>query len=108
MQSHTKGKLDPSKTIDVVKYATILGNPLQPLFVERWMEALLAGKAPTFENKLEAMCTQGVTLKFLTDKKATVCHPEMKEYKKVLLRVRAVRGFFEWDAVHQRIVEEVG
>ena len=31
----------------------------------------------------------------------------MKDYKKVQARVRAVRGFHEWDGIHERIVQEV-
>ena len=31
----------------------------------------------------------------------------MKDYKKVQARVRAVRGFHEWDGIHERIAQEV-
>ena len=37
---------------------------------------------------------------------ASINHPEMKDYKKVQARVRAVRGFHEWDGIHERIVQE--
>ncbi len=70
MSSVSKGKLDPAKVVDVVKYATILGTPLQPTKVEPWLRALLDSRSPTFQNKLEAVCTQGVTYKFMTDHKA--------------------------------------
>ena len=55
MSIQTKGKLDPSKTVDVLKYALILGNPLNPAFVEPWLLPLLKGAPPTFENKLKAV-----------------------------------------------------
>ena len=72
MQSLTKGKLDPTRGIDIVKYATILGNPMQPLYVEPWLRRLLDKRPPTFQNKLDAICTAGVNLKFFTDQK--VCY----------------------------------
>ena len=67
---------------------------------------MLKGKPPTFNNKLDAITTAGVTQKFLQDHKATIAHPEMNHYKKIVARVRAVRGLGEWLAVHERISEE--
>jgi hypothetical protein len=107
MTVNTAGKLDPKKALDVVKYAVVLGDPLQPNYVESWMRNLLKGAAPTFENKVAAVSTSGVTRKFLEEHKAQIVHPEMNSYKKVLSRVRAVAGFHEWDLVHKMIVEEV-
>ena len=92
MSAATKGKLDPRKTFDVAKYAMILGNPLRPYFVEGWLETLLNGKHPTFANKVEVVATSGCNLKFLTENKATIQHPEMTTYKKLMMRVRAVKG----------------
>ena len=106
MSSITKGRLDPNKALDVCKFATILGTPTQPLKCDKWLTALLKGKPPTFENKLNAVTTSGVTQKYLQDNKATIAHPEMNHYKKLAARVRAVRGFSEWLAIHERIAEE--
>ena len=86
----TKGRLDPNKALDVCKFATILGTPTQPLKCDTWLACLLKGKPPIFENKLDAITTNGVTTKYLQDNKATIAHPEMKDYKKVAARVRAV------------------
>ena len=69
MQSLTKGKLDPTRGIDIVKYATTLGNPTQPLYVEPWLRRLLDKRPPNFQNKLDAICTAGVNLKFFADLK---------------------------------------
>ena len=92
MPTITKGRLDPTKALDVCKFATILGTPTQPLKVDPWLKGLLRDKPPTFENKLDAITTSGVTTKFLLDNKATIAHPEMKDYKKIAARVRAVKG----------------
>jgi hypothetical protein len=108
MSRLTKSKLDSNKCIDIVKYATILGSPTCFNRVEPWMRKLLDGKPPTFENKLEAISTAGITHKFLTDMKATIQHPEMNNYKKLLPRVRIVRGFAELDALQSQIQDEVG
>ena len=106
MSSITKGRLDPNKALDVCKFATILGFPTQPLRCDEWLKNMLKGKPPTFDNKLDAILTAGVTQKFLQDHKATIAHPEMNHYKKIVARVRAVKGFGEWLAVHERISEE--
>ena len=106
MATFTKGRLDPNKVLDVCKFAAILGRPTQPLKCDKWLSALLKGKPPTFENKLEAVTTSGVTQKYLNDNKATIAHPEVNYYKKLAARVRAVRGFSERLAIHERIAEE--
>ena len=106
MGSITNGRLDPNKALDVCKFATILGTPTQPLKCDKWLTARLKGKPPTFEHKLEAITTPGVTHKYLNDNKATIAHPEMNQYKKLAARVRAVRGFSEWLAIHERVTEE--
>ena len=103
----TKGRLDPNEALDVAKFAAILGTPTQPLKCDKWLASLLKGKPPTFENKLDEVCTSGVTQKLLNDSKATIAHPEMNHYKMLAARVRAVRGFSEWLAIHERIAEEV-
>ena len=109
MSIQTKGKLDPSKTVDVLKYALILGNPLNPAFIEPWLLPLLKGAPPTFDNKLKAVTdTSGVTQKFLVDSKATIAHPEINTFKKLVMRSRAVRGFEEWHLLHKLVLEEVG
>lgn len=101
------GKLDLTVHLNVMKYATILGTPAKPLKVDKWMTNLLQDKPPTFENKLDAVKMDGVTKKFLMDHKATINHPEMNTYKKLSLRSRAVNGFFEFDALHERVINEV-
>jgi hypothetical protein len=103
----SQGKLDPSKVIDVTKFAVIMGSPARPMTVDPWLKACLKGLSPTFENKLAAVCTQGVTLQYLQNNKASIAHPEMNTYKKLLPRVKAVRGFHEWDALHELIINEV-
>ena len=100
--------LDPTKALDVVKYALALGNPLFPDDVSDWLRSLLQGKPPTFKNKLVALQAKGVTKRFLDDKKAKICHPEMNSYAKVVLRVRAVNGFHEFKTLHELISEELG
>ena len=102
----TKGRLDPNKALDVCKFATILGTPTQPLKCDAWLGSLLKGKPPTFENKLDAITTNGVTTKYLQDNKATIAHPEMRDYKKIAARVRAVKGFGEFMMIHEKISEE--
>ena len=102
MPTITKGRLDPTKALDVCKFATILGTPTQPLKVDPWLRGLLRDKPPTFENKLDAITTPGVTTNFLLDAKATIAHPEMKDYKKVASRVRAVKGFGEFMMIHEK------
>lgn len=92
----------------MVKFAMILGDPLQPGQIDGWMKPLLKDKTPTFKNKLDAVLMQGVNKKFIEDKKAKIEHPEMSTYKKVMLRVRAVSGFHCWDLLHRKVVEEVG
>ena len=106
MMAITKNRLDPNKALDVCKFACIFGTPTQPLKCDPWMTALLKGKPPTFENKLDAVLTSGVTQKYLQDNKATIAHKDMNHYKKVASRVRAVRGFSEWTSIHERISEE--
>ena len=106
MSAITKGRLDPTKALDVCKFATILGTPTQPLKVDPWLRGLLRDKPPTFENKLDAITTPGVTVKFLLDAKATIAHTEMNDYKKVASRVRAVKGFGEFMMIHEKISEE--
>ena len=106
MPAITKNRLDPNKALDVCKFATIFGTPTQPLKCDPWLKALLREKPPTFENKLDAITTPGVTVKFLLDAKATIAHPEMKDYKKVASRVRAVKGFGEFMRIHEKICEE--
>ena len=106
MGSITNGRLDPNKALDVCKFATILGTPTQPMKCDKFLTLLLQGKPPTFEHKLDAITTSGVTHKYLNDNKATIAHPEMNGYKKLAARVRAVKGFSEWLAIHERIAEE--
>ena len=101
-----KRRLDPNKALDVAEVAAILGTTTQPLECDKWLASLLKGKPPTFENKLDAVCTSGVTHKFLNDDKATIAHPEINHYKKLAARVRAVRGFSEWLSIHESIAEE--
>ena len=74
MSSITKGRLDPNKALDVCKFATILGTPTQPLKCDKWLTAFLKGKPPTFDNKLNAVTTSGVTQKYLQDNEATIAH----------------------------------
>ena len=100
--------LDNTKAVDIVKFALAQGNPLKPDEVPEWLQALLNNKPPTFHNKIEAMCTRGVTKRFLEDKKAKIMHPEMFNYLKVVMRVRAVNGFHEFELIHQEITEEIG
>ena len=108
MQVATRGKLDSTKVVDVMKYAVILGNPLNPLQAEPWLTNLLQGDPPTFENKLKAICTNGVNQKFLIDQKASIAHPDINNFKTLSMRVRAVRGFEEWHFLHKMVHEEVG
>jgi hypothetical protein len=75
-----KEKLDPPKTLDVAKYAKMLGNPIRPYFVEGWLENLLNIKHPTFDDKVDAVTTTGVNTQFLSDCKDTIHHPEMNNY----------------------------
>ena len=108
MKRTTNPLLDPTKAIDIVKYALAIGDPLQPAVVPDLLRALLKGKAATYGNKIEALCTKGVTQRFLDDKWAKVMHPEMSNYTKIVLRVRAVNGFHEFLSLHHDINEELG
>ena len=66
------------------------------------------GKAATYGNKIEALCTMGVTKRFLEDKTAKAMHPEMSNYSKIMFRVRAVNGFHEFLSLHHDTNEELG
>ena len=85
----------------------ILGNPLHPILCRGVARDPLERQHPTFANKVEAVATSGRNLKFLTDTKATIQHPEMTTYKKLMMRERAVKGFHEWDLIHMMVVEQV-
>ena len=106
MPAITMNRLDPNKALDVCKFATIFGTPTQPLKCDPWLRGLLRDKPLAFENKLDAITTPGVTTKFLLDTKATIAHPEMKDYKQIASRVRAVNGFGEFMMIHEKISEE--
>ena len=108
METATPKRLDPKSRLDVVKYALSLSNPLQPSEVPSWLGALLKGKPNTHANRIEALTTQGVTKKFLDKERAAIQHPEMNNYNKVQLRVRAVLGFHEFPLLHKSISEELG
>ena len=41
---------------------------------------------------MDAITTTGVTVKFLLDAKATIAHPEMKDYKKMPLESVLSKG----------------
>ena len=68
----------------------------------------MKGKTATYGNNIEALCTKGVTKRFLDDKKANAMHPEMSNYTKIVLRVRAVNGFHEFLSLHHDINEGLG
>ena len=99
--------LDPAKTLDIFKYAVALGNPTKPMEVDVWMKALLQGKPPTFENKLSMMSKASVNKKFLENNKVMIKHPQLRVYKDIVLRVRAVRGFHELPLLHKLIIEQM-
>ena len=100
--------LDPMKAIDVVKYALLMGDPLRPGEIPSWFVALLKGNPPTFQNKLSAITSTGITKKFLDDNKIQIDHPEMKTYTRIVQRTRAVLGFELWDELHKQIWQEMG
>ena len=100
--------LDHTKTMDIFKFALALGNPLAPDEVPGWMVSLLQGKIPNLRTKVQALSAKGVTKRWLDDKKAKIEHPEMNTYNKVNLRVRAVLGFYEYEALHEQITGELG
>ena len=102
------GKLDPKKAIDVVKYALVMGDPLRPGEVPVWLKPLLKGGPPTIDVKIRAVCGTGVTKQWLTDNKVLIDHPEMKNYARVVARVRAVVGFTQWEELHKQVVQEMG
>ena len=104
----TSPSLDSTKAIDIVKFALAQGDPMKPDDAPDWLRALLLGKPATFKNRLAALCTKGVTKRFLEDKRAKINHPEMSTYAKVVLRVRAVLGFHEFHALHKEVNEEIG
>ena len=62
---------------------------------------MLKGNPPTFQNKLSAITSTGITKKFLDDKKIQIDHPEMKTYTRLVQRTRAVQGFELWDELLQ-------
>ena len=107
MTAATRGKLDSTKNVDVYKYAVILGNAMQPTHVDPWLRNLLRGDPPTFDNRLKAITTEGVTQKFLNDKKAAIAHPQITNFKQLSSRIRAVRGIKEWSFLHTAVHEEV-
>jgi hypothetical protein len=69
--------LDPMKAIDAVKYALLMGDPMHPVEIPSWFVALLKGNPPTFQNKLSAITSTGITNKLLDDNKIQVDHPEI-------------------------------
>ena len=69
---------DPTKASDVVKYALLMGDPLNLGEIPYWLVSLLKNKAPTFQNKLAVITLTGVTNKFIDDNKMQIDHPEMK------------------------------
>ena len=108
MDSATPKRLDSKNRLDVVKFAMALSDPLRPDDVPQWLKALLNGKPNTQSNRIEVMTTQGVTKKYLDKEKAAIRHPEMNNYNKIQLRVRAVLGFHEFADLHKQISEELG
>ena len=108
MDTASPKRLDSKSRLDVVKFAMALSDPLKPNEVPQWMQALLKGKPNTQSNRIDAMTTQGVTKKFLDKNKADIRHPEMNNYNKIQLRVRAVLGFHEFEDLHKQISEELG
>ena len=107
MPAVTSGRLDNKKAIDVVKYAMIMGDPLNPGKTPPWLSGLLAGKPPTMRNKLSAVTANGVTKKWIDDNKVQVDHPELKTYQRIVQRVRACVGFSAWDELHKKIWQEM-
>ena len=63
MPAVTNNKLDNRKAIDVVKFAMIMEDSLNPGKTPAWLAGLLAGKPPTMANKLTAVTANGVTKK---------------------------------------------
>ena len=81
---------------------------MKPDVVPEWLQVLLQDKAATFNHKVDALCTKGVAKLFLEEKRAKLMHPEMSNYTKVVLRVRAVNGFHEFHSLHNEVIEEIG
>eukprot|EP00971_Amphidinium_carterae_P193878 3846899-Amphidinium_carterae.2 len=100
--------LDPTKAIDVVKYALALGDPRDVWDCPEWLRGLLQKKAVTFSNKLMAVSMKGVTKKFMDSSKVAIKHPQMNSYARVVTRVKALNGFDEWDRLFSMIAEEMG
>ena len=100
--------LNANKAIDVVKYALVMGNPLKPSETPQWLLNLLRDKEPSMKNKLNVVAsTSGFTKKYIEDHKIMIEHPEMKNYQRVVQRVRSVVGFSQWEQLHEVVVQEL-
>ena len=96
------------KAIDVAKYALLMGDPLHLGEIPFWFVDLLKGNPPTFQNKLGAITSTGITKRFLDDNKIQIDPPEMKTYMRIVQRTRAVLGYKLWDELHKQIWQEMG
>ena len=85
-----------------------MGDPLNPGEIPSSFVALLKGKPPTFQNKLSAITSTGITKKLIDDNKFQIDHLEMKTYARIVQRTRAVVGFELWDKLHKQIWQEMG
>lgn len=85
--------LNPKNALDVVRYAVCLADPRRPSDIPAWMTAELKGKLPTMANRIAALTGKGITKRWLSDRKANPCHPQMNSYAAVAARHRFLRGF---------------
>lgn len=104
----TKGRLDPTKPLDVFKYALLLGNPKAPLTVPEWMRKELGLKPATFANKLDVLTKKECTTQMLQLKQASTTHAEMKQYKAIAMRVKAIKGFKYYKKLYSEVCEKMG
>ena len=102
------GAISADKPIDVMKYGLLLGNAKVPFATPPWMKALLKTKQPTLANKLECLNSKDITVKWLEGNKITTMHPEMKTYKQIQSRVKALKGFAYFEKLHTEVNEEMG
>ena len=87
------GVLNNKNALDVVRYAVCLADPRRPTDIPAWLTKELAGQIPSMANRMAALTGKGVTKRWLSDRKASPCHPQMNSYSAVASRHRFLRGF---------------
>lgn len=101
--------LKTASTLDLCKFAMIIGNPRE-LDVPSYLKELLRGKPPTMANKVAAVTAgpTNITRKWLSENCVKLPHPQMHNYDALYMRHRFVQGFRPIQELHKMVFSKQG